>query len=105
MKPVKAKCEVCEHVFRVQMFTARLSNRVDKHYFICPSCKTEFISYYSNREMRQLQKEISNLYKGFRTCYTKEQAKVIQAKIDKKDLEFKWLRDKLRTEIENNLPN
>ncbi|EEL11988.1 Transglycosylase [Bacillus cereus BDRD-Cer4] len=55
--------------------------------------------------MRQLQKEISNLYKGFRTCYTKEQAKVIQAKIDKKDLEFKWLRDILRTEIENNLPN
>ncbi|PFQ75658.1 transglycosylase [Bacillus cereus] len=104
MKPVKAKCEVCEHVFRVQMLTARLSNRVDKHYFNCPSCKTEFVSYYSNREMRQLQKEISKLYNGFRTCYTKEHAKVIQEKIDKKDLEFKWLRDKLRTEIENDLP-
>ncbi|HDX9649065.1 transglycosylase [Bacillus cereus] len=104
MKPVKAKCEVCEHVFRVQMLVARLSNRVDKHYFICPSCKTEFVSYYSNREMRQLQKEISKLYNGFRKCYSKEQAEVIQAKIDKKDLEFKWLRDKLRTEIENNLP-
>ncbi|MEN3131164.1 transglycosylase [Bacillus albus] len=105
MKPVKAKCEVCEHVFRVQMLTARLSNRVDKHYFICSSCKTEFVSYYSNREMRQLQQEISKLYTGFCTCYTKEHAKVIQEKIDKKDLEFKWLRDKLRTEIENNLPN
>ncbi|MCT6902112.1 MAG: hypothetical protein M3Z48_02665 [Lactobacillus sp.] len=104
MKPVKAKCEVCEHVFRVQMLVARLSNRVDKHYFICPSCKTEFVSYYSNRQMRQLQKEISKLYKGFRKCYMEEQAKVIQAKIDNKDLEYKWLRDKLRTEIENNLP-
>ncbi|HFK1738600.1 TPA: transglycosylase [Bacillus cereus] len=104
MKPVKAKCEACEHVFRVQILTARLSNRVDKYYFICPSCKTEFVSYFSNCEMRQLQKEISKLYKGFRTCYTKEHAKVIQEKIDKKDLEFKWLRDKLRTEIENDLP-
>lgn len=104
MKSVKAKCEVCEYVFRVQMLTARLSNRADKHYFICPSCKTEFVSYYSNREMRQLQKEISKLYKGFRKCYTKEQAEVIQVKIDKKDIEFKWLRDKLRTDIENNLP-
>ena len=56
MKPVKAKCEVCEHMFRVQMLTARLSNRVDKHYFICPSCKTEFISYYSNREMRRAER-------------------------------------------------
>lgn len=55
--------------------------------------------------MRQLQKGISKLYNGFRKCYTKDQAKVIQAKIDKKDLEFKWLSDKLRTEIENNLPN
>ncbi|PGL92395.1 transglycosylase [Bacillus thuringiensis] len=104
MKPVKAKCEVCEHVFRVQMLVARLSNRVDKQYFICPSCKTEFVSYYSNCEMRQLQKEISKLYNGFRKCFTKEQAEVTQAKIDKKDLEFKWLRDKLRTEIENDLP-
>ena len=105
MKPVKATCEVCEHLFRVQMLVARLSNRVDKNYFICSSCKTEFVSYYSNREMRQLQKEISKLYNGFRKCYTREQANVIQAKIDKKDLEFKWLRDKLRTEIETNLPN
>ncbi|EDZ50641.1 transglycosylase [Bacillus cereus] len=47
-----------------------------------------------------MQKEISKLYKGFRKCYTKEQAKLIQFKIDKKDLEFKWLRDKLRTEME-----
>ncbi|MBG0962458.1 transglycosylase [Bacillus sp. SRB1LM] len=105
MKPVKAKCEACEHVFRVQMLIARLPNRVDKHYIICPSCKTEFVSYYSNREMRQLQKEISKLYEYFRKCYTDKQVKVNQAKIDKKDMEFKWLRDKLRTEIEKELPN
>lgn len=105
MKPVKAKCEACEHVFRVQMLTARLPNRVDKHYFICPSCKTEFLSYYSNREMRQLQKEITKLHREFNRCYTKKQFEANQEKIDKKELEFKWLRDKLQMEIENNLPN
>ncbi len=100
MKPVKAKCEACEHVFRVQMLIARLPNRVDKHYFIYPSCKTEFVSYYTNREMRQLQNKISKLYEGFRKCYTTEQVNAIQEKIAQKDMEFKWLRDKLRTEIE-----
>ncbi|MDZ5608586.1 transglycosylase [Bacillus pseudomycoides] len=100
MKPVKAKCEKCDQEFRVHMHTIRLPNRVDKHYFICPHCKTEFVSYYSNREIRQLQKEISKLYQGFRKCYTKEQADALQAKIDIKDAEFKWLRDKLRAEVE-----
>ncbi|MEH7459592.1 transglycosylase [Bacillus sp. JJ1127] len=101
MKPVKARCEVCEHEFRVQMLTARLPNRVDKHYFICPNCKTEFVSYYTDREMRQLQKEISKLYAGFKKCATKEQADKIQAKIEKKQLEYKWMRDSLMTKMDN----
>ncbi|NRQ69706.1 transglycosylase [Bacillus cereus] len=100
MKPVKAKCEACEHVFRVQMLIARLSNRVDKHYFICPGCKTEFVSYYSNREMRQMQQEMSKLHGEFKKCVTKERVEKIQAKIDKTETEYKWLRDMLRAEVE-----
>lgn len=101
MKPVRAECEECGHVFRVHMHTIRLPNRVDKHYFICPNCKTEFVSYYTDREMRQLQKEISKLYAGFKKCGTEGQVKILQAKIDKKQMEYKWMRDSLMAKIDN----
>lgn len=100
MKPVKAQCEKCDHEFTARFHKLRLPNRVDKHYFICPGCKEEYVSFYSNRKMRQLQREISEMYGKFRKCRTKEEVEALDLKLQKKQAEYERIRDELRTKVE-----
>ncbi|MEI4676888.1 transglycosylase [Bacillus cereus] len=100
MKPFKAQCEKCDHVFTVRFHKLRLPNRVDKHFFICPNCKEEYISYYSNRKMIQLQREISEIYGKFRKCRTEEEAEVLDMKLQKKQAEYERIRDELKMKVE-----
>ncbi|MBG9520242.1 MULTISPECIES: transglycosylase [Bacillus cereus group] len=100
MQPIKAQCEKCNHVFTVRFHKLRLSNQVDKHFFICPNCKEEYVSYYSNRKMRQLQDEISEMYSRFRKCKTEEEAGVLDMKLQKRQAEYERIRDELKTKVE-----
>ncbi|MEB8651871.1 transglycosylase [Bacillus cereus] len=100
MNPVKAQCEKCNHVFTARFHKIRLPNRVDKHFFICPNCKEEYVSYYSNRKMIQLQREISGIYGKFRKCRTEEEAEILDMKLQKKQAEYERIRDKLKTKVE-----
>ncbi|EJS63421.1 hypothetical protein [Bacillus cereus] len=99
-KQFKAQCEKCDHVFTVRFHKMRLPNRIDKHYFICPGCKTEYVSYYSNRKMYQLQGEITEIYGKFRLCKTKEEAEVLDMKLQKKQSEYERIREELRRKVE-----
>lgn len=100
MKPVKAQCEKCNHVFTVRFHKLRLPNRVDNHFFICPNCKEEYVSYYSNRKMSQLQREISEMYGKFRKCRTEEEAEALDIKLQKKQAEYERIRDELKMKVE-----
>ncbi|WP_144597439.1 MULTISPECIES: transglycosylase [Bacillus] len=98
-KPFKAQCEKCDYVFTVRFHKIRLPNRVDKHFFICPRCKEEYVSYYSNRKMRQLQGEITEIYGKFRLRKTKEEAEVLDMKLKKKQAEYERIREELRKKV------
>ncbi|KEK22492.1 hypothetical protein [Bacillus gaemokensis] len=98
---VKSRCEKCGHIFTVIFRQKRLPNRIDKHYFICPKCKEEYVSYYSNRKMRQLQDEISEMYSRFRKCRTEEEAEILDIKLQNKQAEYERIRDELKTKVES----
>ncbi|OMD32640.1 hypothetical protein [Paenibacillus odorifer] len=62
-KAMPAICnEGCNNQFEVNGFqTARLPGAIEKTYFICPHCKHEYVAFYTDSEVRQLQDKIRRI--------------------------------------------
>lgn len=58
MEPIYARCDKsCGHNFYVQHFKEdKLHNTIEKTYFNCPNCGQEYVCFYTDEEMRKLQK-------------------------------------------------
>ncbi|MFY0521176.1 hypothetical protein ACOMCU_25610 [Lysinibacillus sp. UGB7] len=59
MEPIYAKCnKSCGHKFYVQHFKKdKLHNSIEKTYFNCPNCGREYVCFYTDEEVRKLQKK------------------------------------------------
>lgn len=56
------KCDKCGHEFKLKKLkTRKLENNIQRTYFICPECKKEYTSYYTDLEVRLNQQEISKI--------------------------------------------
>jgi hypothetical protein len=59
-KSMPAICnEGCNKQFEVNGFqTARLPGAIEKTYFTCPHCQREYVAFYTDLEVRDLQAKI-----------------------------------------------
>lgn len=77
----------CGHVFEVKEFKIkRLKQGIEKVYFRCPKCKHDYVAYFTNKKIRQLQKSIK---------VEQDEEKQEQIMQEIKD-EMKWLSENLR---------
>jgi len=55
------KCNHCQHEFQVDGFTIEdMPDGIEKTYFECPYCKREYVAFYTDPEIRELQSKIRN---------------------------------------------
>ena len=87
-KAMPAICnEGCNKQFEVNGFqTARLSGAIEKTYFVCPHCKHEYVAFYTDLEVRELQAKIRRVQTKLQNprvdqAATLKQVKDIQAQI------------------------
>ncbi|OMD20670.1 hypothetical protein BJP48_30920 [Paenibacillus odorifer] len=87
-KSMPAICnEGCNKQFEVNGFqTARLPGAIEKTYFICPHCKREYVVFYTDLEVRELQAKIRRVQTKLQNprvdqAATLKQVKDIQAQI------------------------
>ena len=56
------KCDAesgCDATFEVEEFKVKkLKGGIEKVYFRCPKCKLDYVAYFTNKKIRQLQKSI-----------------------------------------------
>ena len=62
-RPIIATCnESCNRTFELTEFlTDKLENDVEKTYFLCPHCGHEYVAYYTDAEIRELQEAVEGL--------------------------------------------
>lgn len=101
MSGLLSRCDAgCGNTFTIdQIKTRRLSGGVDKVYFECPHCNHEYISHYTDAEIRNLQASIRHVQKMFAnlgTGHTKAAKREAEIK-----QQIKEKMDELRTRIEH----
>lgn len=59
MEPIYAKCnKSCGHSFCVQHVKVdKLDSTIEKTYFNCPNCGREYVCFYTDEQVRKLQKK------------------------------------------------
>lgn len=67
----KVHCDNCNKRFRIRLKAQKIKNDVERVYFTCPKCKTEYECYYTNDKIKSLQKQIQAL----RNEYNKNKGK------------------------------
>ncbi|MBY3623722.1 hypothetical protein HGO21_29860 [Acinetobacter sp. CUI P1] len=87
-KAMPAICnEGCNKQFEVNGFqTARLPGAIERTYFACPHCKHEYVAFYTDLEVRELQAKIRRVQTKLQNprvdqAATLKQVKDIQAQI------------------------
>jgi transcription elongation factor Elf1 len=87
-KAMPAICnEGCNKQFEVNGFqTARLPGAIEKTYFTCPHCKHEYVAFYTDLEVRDLQAKIRRVQTKLQNprvdqAETLKQVKDLQAQI------------------------
>lgn len=67
MGAIKTHCDAgCQKAFEIEDFQmVRIGDGVDKVYFTCPHCGHEYISFYTDPEIRELQSRIRRVQQLF----------------------------------------
>ena len=67
MGTIKTHCDAgCQKAFEIEDFqTVRIGDEVDKVFFACPHCKHEYVAFYSDPEIRELQLKIRRVQQRF----------------------------------------
>ncbi|MFU1798186.1 hypothetical protein ACM1RC_30320 [Paenibacillus azoreducens] len=62
-----ANCDAgCNKLFDVDEFQSkRIGDGVEKVYFVCPHCQHEYVAFYTDVEIRDLQARIRRVQKRF----------------------------------------
>ncbi len=81
----------CGKEFKLASLNSRrLKDDIDQVYFTCPHCKREYIAYYLDGKVKDLQAEQRKLM-----------ARNKRAEVEQMKLQIKAEMDKIRVEIEN----
>lgn len=74
-------CDKCKRDFKIKVKTEDIENDIERVYFICPYCKTEYTSYYLNDDIKAKQHRMKilqcNLREATRTFDMKQMKKLM----------------------------
>lgn len=51
-------CDACKKDFKMDIKVTKLDGGIEKVHFYCPHCNQEYISYFTNEEIRKKQKKV-----------------------------------------------
>lgn len=80
MGPIYAKCnKSCGHRWYVKHFAnTKLSGTVEKISFTCPNCKREYVGYYTDQHVRELQGKMRELLRRMKWADGEELQQLVQ---------------------------
>ncbi|MEK5332005.1 hypothetical protein [Lysinibacillus sp. FSL W8-0992] len=59
IKQIFAKCDKCSHEWYIKQFeNVRIEGSIDKTFFTCPACHHEYLCYYADLVVRDLQAKL-----------------------------------------------
>lgn len=69
----KCTCDQCGTIFIIKFCSRimKVGRGIKRHLLVCPRCKAEYTSYYTNAEIRKQQSKISKLYNAIRMTRNK----------------------------------
>ncbi len=87
MEPIYAKCnKSCGHKFYVQHFKKdKLQPTIEKTYFTCPNCGREYICFYTDDYIRNLQSRIRELFRQMKWASSDELERLKQEESNLKE--------------------
>ncbi len=84
----------CGKEFKIKALNSRrLKDDIDQLYFTCPHCKREYVTYYLNDKIREMQARQGKLM-----------AKSKRDEVEKMKQEIKAEMDRVRAEVEGDAP-
>lgn len=82
---MQVECNDCFARFEIDLKRSVLKNNIHKHYFICPDCNTEYVSYYTDAKMRRDIKRNAKKRKQHAQAKTVEESRQLLAQIKMND--------------------
>jgi len=93
-------CDDCKKEFLIMPIEQNHAGNIVETYFECPHCGKHYISYFTDKVIRNKQKYINKLWKEYRNAGTdKDEADEIMKKINKTKASIKILMDNLKIKM------
>lgn len=75
-------CDDCKKEFVVtEIQTTRIEDSIEKNYFSCPQCHTEYPSYYTNQAIRMELVDIKMFLRKFHSAQSLKKKEKVHKKI------------------------
>ncbi|MEN7348296.1 transglycosylase [Bacillus pumilus] len=98
----KCTCDQCGTIFIVKYCSRikKIGRGIKRHLLVCPGCKAEYTSYYTNAEIRKQQNKIRKLYNAIRMTRNKSLLDQHYKKMDSIRAVLERDMNQLRVEVE-----
>lgn len=95
-------CDICSKTFIIDIQTQQLENNVERVYFTCSHCNTQYTSYYTNVLIKRKQAQIKELEEKYLAARGKnpKQAEKVFSQIQKLKKEIGKDMDNLKKRVE-----
>lgn len=99
-------CDQCGTTFNIASCSRirKIGQGVKQQLLVCPRCKTEYTSYYTNAEIRKQQSRIRKLFVVLRSASSEKLLEMYKKKIQEAQMDCQKDMDQLRREMEAPLP-
>lgn len=106
MEPIYAKCnKSCGHKFYVQHFKKdKLHNSIEKTYFTCPNCGREYVCFYTDEQVRKLQKKQREIQRKLKWQEGTAEGKALTEELVKLRTDTKERMDTIKQEMQQHEP-
>lgn len=95
----KVVCDECNKKFEIEVKTRKLPLGIVETYFVCPHCKTKYVSFYTDESIREKQKKINKMWEEYRKLKNSDEVANMFNKIKKFQAEIKSDMEKLKSRM------
>jgi len=96
MNSMPVQCDNCKGGFHIELQQRRIEDSVEETYFACPYCLTEYSSFFTNTEVREKQRSISQLQERLMNLRDPAKRSEIQKRINREQLEVTAMMTELK---------
>ncbi|MFA1819017.1 hypothetical protein ACDX78_02235 [Virgibacillus oceani] len=97
---MQVECDDCFSQFEMDLKTKVLKNQIHKHYFTCPDCNTEYVSYYTDAKLRRDINRNMKKRKQYAQSKTVEESRQLLARIKMNDKLLNRDKDALKEKMQ-----